>query len=335
MTRDPLTSSDTGMRGLSRPRREAVLGYSLAELISQGRATRIAEGLGCGEGPAWLAQESAWIFSDIPNDRILQYAPAPGLSVFRQPSHYANGNFVCRNGDLITCEHLTRRITRTVGKTVPTVLCDRFENRRLNSPNDLIEKTDGTIWFTDPTYGIVNDVEGRRAPSEQRDRNVFRFDPQDRSLTSQVRSLKMPNGLCFSPDERHLYIADSGAEGGADLGFDPDGPRDIFDFSIRDGVVWGEPRHLVRIAAGVPDGVRCDEDGVLWIATGGGIILVTPSGEFLGCMKAPEVVTNLAFGGEHGDEVLITLVTSAYLLDTSSRRRRSIEKIQDLRVTSS
>lgn len=317
MTLHRQTFGDSLARGVSRRRREAVSGHSLIDLVRAGRAVGIAEGLGCGEGPAWLPGREIWIFSDIPNDRILQYVAGVGTSVFREPSGYANGNFVCRNGDVVTCEHLNRRITRTVGSTAPVVLCDHFDKGRLNSPNDVVEKSDGTIWFTDPTYGIAGGIEGRRAPSEQRCRNVFRLDPRDGTLTSQVRSLQMPNGLCFSPDERILYVADSGAERGGDLGFDPDGPRDVFAFSVADGVVSGESRHVLRVPEGVPDGIRCDEDGVLWVTMGSGVVLVGSSGERLGCLRTAEAVTNLCFGGAGGSEVLVTLATSAYLIDTA------------------
>jgi gluconolactonase len=297
----------------------ALLGSSLVRLIEAGFAHVVARDLRWGEGPAWLPDRQVWIFSDIPNDRILQWSPASGLSVYRHPARFANGNFVCRNGDLLTCEHGSRSVVRASGAGVITVLCDRYGEGHLNSPNDVVEKADGTIWFTDPSYGILSDVEGHKAASEQEHCRVYCFDPRSAILSSQIESLKMPNGLCFSSDEETLFVADSGAAMGPDVAFQPAGPRDVFAFSLSDGAVRGDPRWAARVTTGVPDGIRCDADDYLWMATGSGIDCIAPDGRPIGSIDTPETASNLAFGGPLGSQLLVTLATSVYVIDVGKR----------------
>lgn len=168
---------------------------------------------GCrwAEGPVWFNDANQLLWSDIPNQRILRWTPEGGVSVYRQPSNFTNGHTRDRRGRLISCEHGTRRVTRTEVDGSITVLADRFEGRRLNSPNDVVVKSDGTIWFTDPTYGIMSDYEGYHADPEQPTRNVYRLDPETGELSAVVTDFTQPNGLAFSPDEKILYVADSSA----------------------------------------------------------------------------------------------------------------------------
>jgi gluconolactonase len=290
------------------------LGRSLEHLIGAGVALVLARDLRCGEGPAWLSDEACWIFSDIPNNRILQWSQGSGLSVYRDPSNFANGNFVCANGDLLTCEHESRRVVRTARGGSPATVCDRYQGHRLNSPNDLVEASDGSVWFSDPSYGILSDIEGRKALPEQDRRRVYRVDANTAQVSSEIDSLDMPNGLTFSPDERLLYVADSGADQGPEVPFNARGPRDVYAFAIEGGRVRGPGRRVRRVAAGVPDGMRCDAAGHLWIGTGGGIECTSASGDLLGSIPTDEPVTNLCFGGEGGGALLVTLVSKAVLI---------------------
>jgi gluconolactonase len=290
-----------------------LLGQSIAELAKDGHARLLASDLGWGEGPVYIPHHDRWIFSDIPNNRMFAWSERDGLSIFRQPSHYANGNSLARNHDLLTCEHGSRSVTRTSERGI-TTLCTRFGGGRLNSPNDLVAASDGAIWFTDPSYGILSDVEGTRSDSEQEDCRVYRLEPDTGVLTAEISNLRMPNGLCFSPDERTLYVADSGADMGPNVPFDPDGPKDIFTFAISHGRVDGAGAHFTTVIRGVPDGLRCDEDGFLWAATGAGLECFHCSGMRQGVIATPETASNLCFGGKHGAELLVTLATSAYLL---------------------
>jgi len=292
-----------------------LLGRSFEELVKKGLGQTVARNLRWGEGPAWLADQERWLFSDIPNNRIMEWSAISGLATYRQPAHYANGNFICANGDLLTCEQELRRVIRSNADGTSWVVCDQYRERKLNSPNDVVEKSDGTIWFTDPTYGIISDLEGRKAPAEQEHCGVYRFDPRTGQVISQITELEMPNGLCFSPAEDILFVADSGADMGPHVTFNPDGPRDVYAFPMKHGLVSGPARLVRRVTAGVPDGIRCDADGFLWVSTGNGIDCVAPAGNLLGSIHAAETVSNLAFGGSTSSQLFVTLATSALLID--------------------
>lgn len=293
----------------------ALLGRTLEDLVRDGLAQQVAGGLRWGEGPAYWAPQRRWVLSDIPNNRMLAWSAAGGLETFRSPSNFANGSTIGDNGDLLTCEHGTRRVVRTSPDGVVAVVCDSFQGRRLNSPNDVVQHVDGSIWFSDPTYGILSDVEGYRAPSEQRANRVYRVDAATGEVTAEVGSLKMPNGLCFSPDARQLYVADSGADMGPETPFDPAGPRHVHIFDLGpDGRVTGEGRPFAEASAGVPDGLRCDEAGFLWVATAAGLECFAPGGSREGVLTTPETLSNLAFGGEEGSEMMLALATSAFVL---------------------
>lgn len=293
----------------------ALLGTPLAALVEEGRAEYIATGLRWGEGPAYVAAWGVWVFSDIPNNRMLSWSRAQGLKVFRSPANFANGNSVCASGALLTCEHGTRSVVRTEVDGTRRVLCDRFESYRLNSPNDVIEHPDGSVWFSDPTYGIVSDVEGYRAASEQSANRVYRWDARSGELSAQVDSLRMPNGLCFSPDHRTLYVADSGADMGPEVPFDESGPREVYAFQLGDDArVCSSGRVFARASKGVPDGIRCDDDGCLWVATGLGLECFDPLGQRIGVIETPRTASNLCFGGADGASLLIALAESACLV---------------------
>ena len=297
----------------------ALLGESLTALERRGVACVLTEELRCGEGPAWLEESQRWVFSDIPNSRILQWSSTQGLGTYRAPSGFANGNFACANGDMLTCEHGRRRVIRTSQAGVVSVVCDRFRGARFNSPNDVVEKADGSIWFSDPSYGILSNVEGCKADPEQDACRVYRVDAVTQRVSAEVVDLKMPNGLTFSPGGDVLYVADSGADMGPEVAFNPRGPRDVFAYALVEGHVSGAARHVWHVIEGVPDGIRCDPEGHLWIATGRGIECLDPAGVWCGLLASDEPVTNLSFGGPDHRQLLITLVTRVVLLDLSSR----------------
>lgn len=302
----------------SSSRFQAFLGRDIRDLERAGIARLLADGLRWGEGPVWLAPSHRWIFSDIPNDRMFAWNEGEGISLFRHPSQFANGNALALDGSLITCEHGARRISRTASDGAYTVLSDSHEGRRLNSPNDLVAHSDGSIWFSDPTYGIISDVEGYRADPEQAANCVYRIDGESGRVSAEIDGLKMPNGLCFSPDGQTLYVADSGADMGPEIEFDPDGPRDVYAYAIGpDGHVAAPGRHFARACEGVPDGMRCDDRGCLWVATGVGAECFAPGGERIGLMSTPETLANLAFGGIDGNEMMLTLASRVYLLSLS------------------
>lgn len=293
----------------------ALLSRHLSELAADGVAQCIASDLRWGEGPAYFAVHGLWVFSDIPNDRMLCWNEEQGLKIFRCPADFANGNSIAADGALITCEHGSRRLTRTTPDGDRNVICDAYNGRRLNSPNDLVEHPDGSIWFSDPTYGILSDVEGYRATPEQEANRVYRWDPATGTVTAQVASLKMPNGLCFSPDLKALFVADSGADMGPDVPFDEEGPREVYIFTVgEDGNAIEPGRIFARPRRGVPDGIRCDEQGYLWAGTGLGVECFNSDGAFVGAIETHEAVANLCFGGADGMQMLLTLATSAYVL---------------------
>lgn len=268
---------------------------------------------GCrwAEGPVWFDDMQCLLWSDIPNQRILRWAAdaASGGSVttFRQPSNFSNGQTRDRQGRLVTCEHGNRRVIRTEANGGLTVLADSFQGKRLNSPNDVVVHSDGSIWFTDPTYGILSDYEGYRAAPDQPVHGVYRVDGTSGDISLVVDDFCQPNGLAFSPDERVLYIADSGAS------HDGSKPRHIRAFDV-DGGMLTRDREFAVIDAGIPDGIRTDLAGNLWSSAADGVHCFAPDGHRLGKILVPEVVANLTFGGPRRNRLFITATTSLYAI---------------------
>jgi gluconolactonase len=226
--------------------------------------------------------------------------------VFRADSNNSNGNTRDRQGRLVTCEHLTRRVTRTEPDGSITVIADRYQGKRLNSPNDVVVKSDGSIWFTDPSYGILTEFEGSRSEQEQGGCYVYRVDPANGEISVVVDDFVKPNGLAFSPDERILYIADSAASHGPDL------PHHIRAFDVVDGKRLTNGRVFCDIKAGIPDGFRMDVNGNLWTSTHAGVDCYAPDGTLLGRINVPEFVANVCFGGKRRNRLFITATTSLY-----------------------
>ena len=260
---------------------------------------KLGDGFGWLEGPVWFADQDCLLVSDIPNNRIMRWSKSGGVSVYREPSDFANGHTRDTQGRLIGCSHRGRRIQRTELDGTITVLADRYQGKRLNSPNDVVCKSDGTIWFSDPHYGINTDYEGGKQEPEL-PAYLYRLDPADGSLTVVADDFKGPNGLCFSPDERLLYVAESGEQ------FAPEPERHIRVFDVvDDGRRLANPRVFHKVAPGFADGFRADEDGNIWSSAGDGVHCIAPSGDLLGVVKVPYTVSNLVFGGRNRSELFI------------------------------
>jgi gluconolactonase len=260
------------------------------------------------EGPVYFADSDTLLWSDIPNNRMMQFAEGAGVRVFRKPSNNSNGNTRDRQGRLVTCEHGMRRVTRTEPDGSITVLADNYRGKRLNSPNDVVVKSDGSIWFTDPPYGILSAYEGGKSESELGACYVFRLDPADGSLGIVADDFVKPNGIAFSPDEKTLYVADTGAS------HDPGGPHHIRAFAVEGGAPLGKSRVFAEINPGLADGFRLDTDGNLWTSAGDGVHCFSPAGELLGKIRVPEVVSNVTFGGPKRNRLFITATTSLYAI---------------------
>ncbi len=264
------------------------------------------------EGPVWFGDARCLIWSDIPNNRMLRWNEDNGqVSIFRQPSNYSNGNSRDRQGRLVTCEHSTRRITRTEYDGRITVLLDKFEGKSLNAPNDIVVRSDGSIWFTDPGYGILVAYEGELAEAEL-PTCVYRLDPDSGRATIVADDFERPNGICFSPDEKRLYIVDTG------ISHNPDGPSHIRVFDLGDDQRPSNGRVFAEMAPGASDGIRTDIHGNLWSSAGwagegfDGVHCFAPDGDLIGKIHLPEAAANLCFGGAKKNRLFIAGSQSLY-----------------------
>ncbi len=259
-------------------------------VLSNAELLTLADGFAWAEGPVWFADANQLLVSDVPNDRILRWSEEGGLSVFRQPSGFANGHTRDRQGRLIGCSHQRRCVTRLELNGGETMLANRYDGRRLNSPNDVVVASDGAIWFTDPHYGINTDYEGGKQTAEL-PAHVYRFDPATGELAIVADDFAGPNGLCFSPDEKRLFIAESGAQ------FAPDPVQHIRVFDVEDGRRLKNGRLFHKVSPDFADGMRCDEDGRVWTSAGDGVHCLSPEGALIGKVLTGGVVSNLTFGG--------------------------------------
>jgi gluconolactonase len=274
---------------------------------------KLATGFRWAEGPVWFGDAGCLLFSDIPNNRIMRWSDSGGLSVYRQPSNYTNGHSRDRQGRLLSCEHGGRRVSRTELDGKVTVLADRWQGRPLNSPNDVVVKSDGTVWFSDPHYGIMTDYEGDAAEQEI-PCQVYRLDPADGSLTVVADDFACPNGICFSPDEARLYVAETAPM------FAADAPRHIRVFDVvDDGRRLRGGEVFYSASPGFADGFRVDTDGNLWTSAGDGVHCLSPQGELLGKIRIPEVVANVTFGGPKKNRLFICGTTSLYAVFLNRR----------------
>lgn len=262
------------------------------------KVEKVAGGMKFIEGPVWTNADGGYlVFSDIPASEIKRWDEKGGLQTYRTDSHETNGNTRDLQGRLISCEHAGRKVVIEEKPGEVKTLVDRFEGKKFNSPNDVVVKSDGSVWFTDPPYGVPK--------GEQREidkQGVYRF--KDGKVTMVADDFDMPNGLCFSPDEKKLYIADSGK------------PHHIRAFDVVDNELKNGKIFCV-IDKGVPDGIRCDEQGNVWSSSGDGAQIFSPDGKLLGKILVPESPANLCFGGSDGKTLFMTARTSLYSIKTS------------------
>jgi gluconolactonase len=277
------------------------------------KVERIATGMRWSEGPIWFGDGRYLLWSDIPNNRMMRWDEETGnVSVFRKPSNFANGNTRDRQGRLISCEHGTRRVSRTEYDGTVSTVAERFDGKPLNSPNDVVCKSDSSIWFTDPPFGILGYYEGYVAKPEL-PTNVYRVDPKSNALTVVAGDVNRPNGLAFSPDESRLYVVEAGTT-----------PRSIIAYDVKGNSLSGR-RKLIDAGPGTPDGLKVDVDGNLWIGWGfgqeglDGVHVFNPDGKLIGRINLPERCANLCFGGTYRNRLFMCGSTSFFSLYTNTQ----------------
>jgi len=265
---------------------------------------KLADGCIWAEGPVWIPAESALVWSDVRSNREWRWTAADGAAVFREPSNHANGHTLDRDGNIITCEHSSNSVTKRTPDGTYTTLVDNVAGGRLNSPNDVVIKSDGTLYFTDPPYGILSDDEGFQRDSEIGENYVYRLNSETGMTMVAADQFDHPNGLAFSPNESIIYIADTGE------------PQNIRTMDV---AADGNLSNLQFFAAPDPpgsDGLRVDQYGNVWTSAGDGVHVYSPDGELIGKVKVPEKTANCEFGGPDGTTLFITASTSLYSIET-------------------
>lgn len=270
---------------------------------------KLATGAVWSEGPVYIPDDDSVVWSDAHGNRLLHWKADCGMTVLRQPSHYQSGNYRDLEGHLVSCSSGDRAIIRQEHSGEWNVLVDRYQGKRFNSPNDLVVKRDGTIWFTDPNYGLTQPNQGYGGKQEQPGCFVYRFDPGTKEVDAVVTDMVRPNGLAFSPDEKLLYISDTAA-------FDiPQGPHHIRVYEVVGDRQVANGRVFAVIDPGQPDGLRVDLQGNVFTSSEDSVQVYAPDGTRLGKILVPEVCSNLTFGGRHGDRLFITAGHSLYAID--------------------
>ena len=264
------------------------------------KVTKLADGFGFTEGPVWISRDGGYlVFSDIPKNQLKKWTAKDGVTTFREPSQNANGNTLDRKGRLVTAEHSGRRVSLMEQDGTVVTVADRFDGKKFNSPNDVAVKSDGTFWFTDPPYGLP------KGEKQEQDSNyVYRFDPATKTTTIVVKDSDMPNGLCFSPDEKKLYVADSGK------------PHHIRVFDVAKDGTLSNGKVFAVIEKGGPDGIRCDTKGRIWSSSGNGADVFATDGSLIAKINLPKGGANLCFGGRNGKTLFITAREGLYAVET-------------------
>lgn len=269
---------------------------------------KLATGATWSEGPVYLPKEDAVIWSDIPGNRLLRWSAREGLSEFLKPAHFQNGHTLSLDGRILACSHGERAVMRLEADNTWTTLVSHHQSKRLNSPNDIVVKSDGTIWFTDPDYGLIQPHEGYGGEREQAGCFVYRFDTKTNEINAVVTDMRRPNGLAFSPDEKLLYITDTSAS------HDADGFHHLRVYDIVDGRSATNGRLFTEISPGLPDGFRLDVHGNLFISSEDSVQIYTSEAKCLGKIKVPEKVGNLTFGGPKRNCLFIAASSSLYAI---------------------
>lgn len=259
------------------------------------------------EGPVWLPQQQAVVFSDVKGNTMYRWTEQNGTQVLRSPSNFSNGNTVDAEGNLITCEHGRRAISKTDKQGDVRILVDKLEGKRFNSPNDVVVKSDGTIWFTDPPYGILSDAEGKKSPSEIIGCYIYCYDPKTDEINIATFNVMRPNGLAFSPDEKQLFVADMSV-----VEFEKEGLHHLVVFDV-EGKRLKNRRDVAEINPGIPDGLRIDKQGVIYCSCESGIIVLLSDGTYLGRFIVDKATSNCTFG-DNQKTLFITASNSLYRL---------------------
>ena len=277
---------------------------------------RLASGVVHSDGPVYCSEDGSVVFSEGHGNRLLYWQEDKGVQVLRDPSHYQNGNYLDLEGRLVACSHGQRAIVRREPEGQWVTLVDRYQGKRLNSPNDLVVKRDGTIWFTDPPYGITQPGQGYGGKLEQPSSFVFRFDPATNEIEPVITEMERPNGLAFSPDERLLYVSDT-----SEVDY-PQGHHYIRVYEVVEGRQVTHGRVFAVVEPGQPDGFRVDVNGNIFTSSQDSVQVFTPDGTRLGKIHVPETVTNLTFGGPAGHCLFITAGESLYRVEVKTQGSR-------------
>jgi gluconolactonase len=282
-------------------------------LLSDSKLEKLATGATWSEGPAYLEAEDAVVWSDIPGNRLLKFSHEDGLSEFLKPSHFQNGHTLDLEGRLLACSHGERAVVRLEHDGAWTNLVGHHAGKRLNSPNDIVVKSDGTIWFTDPDYGLIQPHEGYGGTQEQPGCYVYRFDPVTLEIAAVVTDMPKPNGLAFSPDEKTLYVTDTGRS------HDPNANHHIRAYDVLENRRCENGRVFAVIEPGLPDGFRLDVQGWIYTSSQDSVQIFTPDGTRLGKIFVPETIGNLTFGGPEKNRLHIAATSSLYMIQLNTR----------------
>ena len=284
--------------------------YSLID--PDAKVEKLAEGAKHTEGPVYIPEDDSVIFSDVSGNKLFRWSAIDGLKVIREPSHFQNGNYLDLSGRLVSCSHGQRAIIRREDDGTWQILCDSYRGKRLNSPNDLVVKSDGTIWFTDPPFGLTQPGEGYGGNQEQPGSFVFRFDPSTGELDAVIKEMERPNGLAFSPDENILYVSDTSQVNYAQ------GHHYIRAYDLVGDKEVANSRVFAVIEPGQPDGFKVDQQGNIFTSSADSFQIYDSDGNCWGKILVPEVVANLTFGGQDGKRLFITAGSSLYAINLKS-----------------